>query len=189
MLDWRPYWSSRTLPAVTVFQHCSSTTWAKPSISTFSILNKLLQPNLLTESFIGNIVKVTYCFSAFQLIHVAVMTKFLCVDPPLNAAINPFTRKVPASTPQKQQLQILQAYPSQLQTASCQQGNHGSPQTGFARSHATTSLLQCSASQLSIALLYCANSQRTATLLSYIASVKYKELLEYDNKLQKKEVL
>lgn len=101
MLDWRPYWSNRTLPVVTMFQHCSPTTWAKPSISTFSILSKLLQPNLLTESFIGSVVKVTYCFSAFQLIYVAVMTKFLCVDPPLKAAINPFTRKVPTSIPQK----------------------------------------------------------------------------------------
>lgn len=40
-------------------------------------------------------------FSAFQLIFVAVMTKFLCIDPPLNAEINSFTRKVSMSTPQR----------------------------------------------------------------------------------------
>lgn len=39
--------------------------------------------------------------SAFQLIFIAVMTKFLCIDPPLNAGINPFTRKVSVSTPQR----------------------------------------------------------------------------------------
>lgn len=54
MLDWRPYWPSRTLPVVTIFSIVPQPPGPNQAFRPLLCLNKLLQSNLLKEGFIGS---------------------------------------------------------------------------------------------------------------------------------------